>query len=36
MVKHMSDARWPNDREVGDSVCGLHRVHRDKKRGFLG
>jgi hypothetical protein len=30
------DTRWPDDREVGDTVCGLYRAHKDEKRVFLG
>jgi hypothetical protein len=36
MVKDRSDTQWPEDREVGDTVCSLHRAQGDEENGFLG
>jgi hypothetical protein len=35
MIKHMSGTWWPDDREVGDALYGLHRAQGDEERGVL-
>jgi hypothetical protein len=35
MVKHRSGTRWPDDRESGDAVCGLHRAKEDEEHVIL-
>jgi hypothetical protein len=32
---HRSGTRWPDDQEVGNAVCGLHRARGDEERRFL-
>jgi hypothetical protein len=33
---HRLGTQWPDDREVGDTVCGLHHARGDDECGFLG